>query len=153
MAPGPDGAPELGIERFNGIGCVDDPADIIGERKERDDFAPRPPPALPDGGITLTPGASLERRQRFFRGVGINGTVNRLKGGSEVFAVFPAHKRHAVAQEMDDTRLNDRLGEHSGDRVGKALKAVDDGKQDIVDAAVLQLVQSGSPRSMLRGVA
>ena len=54
---------------------------------------------------------------------------------------------------MDDTRLDDRLGEHSGDRVGKALEAVDDGKQDIVDAAVLELVQSGSPRSMLRGVA
>jgi len=36
---------------------------------------------------------------------------------------------------------------------GKALKAVDDGKQDIVDTAVLELVKSGSPRSMLRGVA
>ena len=38
-----------------------------------------------------------------------------------------------------------RLREHGGDRVGKALQAVDHGDEDVLDAAVLQLVHDPEP--------
>jgi len=37
---------------------------------------------------------------------------------------------------MDDAGLDHRFGEHRGNRVWKALRAVNDGQQDILDAAV-----------------
>src|SRR5580700_2562130 len=46
---------------------------------------------------------------------------------------------------MHDASLNRRLRKHGGDRVRKALQAVDDGDQHIFDAAVLQLVHHPQP--------
>ena len=46
---------------------------------------------------------------------------------------------------MDDARLNDRLREHRGDRLGEALEAIDDGKQDIFRAPVAKLIHHPQP--------
>ena len=42
---------------------------------------------------------------------------------------------------MNDTRLDDRFRENSGNRLGEALEAIDDGQQDILRAAVPKLVR------------
>src|SRR3546814_148529 len=136
VSPGSDRAPELRVKRLDGIGCVDDPAHFVRERKERDDLAPGAPPALADSGITLAPGTGLERRQRLFGSVGICRTVNLLECGCQPLAVFPGHEVHGVTQQVDNTGLDYRLREHRGDRIREALQAVDDGEKDIFDAAV-----------------
>ena len=46
---------------------------------------------------------------------------------------------------MDDARLNDRIGEHGGDRVGEALQAIDHGEEEIFDTAVPELVHHPEP--------
>ena len=46
---------------------------------------------------------------------------------------------------MDDAGLDDRVGEHRGDRLGEALEAVDDGQHDILRAAIAQLVHDAQP--------
>ncbi len=37
---------------------------------------------------------------------------------------------------MHDAGLDESLGEHSADRLGKALQAIDDGDQDVVEATL-----------------
>ena len=41
--------------------------------------------------------------------------------------------------------LDDRIGEHGGNRLGETLQAVDDGDQDVTEVAVLQLVHDAQP--------
>ena len=41
---------------------------------------------------------------------------------------------------MNDARLNHRIGEHGGDRVGEVLQAIVHGQDDILDTAVPEFV-------------
>ncbi len=50
-----------------------------------------------------------------------------------------------MADQVHDAGLDDRLGEDGVDRLGEALQAVDDGDQDVGDAAVLQFVHDAEP--------
>ena len=50
-----------------------------------------------------------------------------------------------MAQQVHDAGLNCGLGEHREDRLRKALQAIDHGQQDILDAAVAQLVHDTQP--------
>jgi hypothetical protein len=43
---------------------------------------------------------------------------------------------------VDDTGLHRGIREHGGDGVREAFEAVDDGQEDILDAAVLQLIRA-----------
>lgn len=47
---------------------------------------------------------------------------------------------------MNNAGLHDRVGEHGGDRLGKALQAIDHCEQDILRAAVLELVHHPEPK-------
>ena len=44
-----------------------------------------------------------------------------------------------MAQQMNHAGLDHGLREHGPDRVGETLQPVDDGEQDVLDAAVAQL--------------
>ncbi|EZP68319.1 hypothetical protein BV97_05637 [Novosphingobium resinovorum] len=46
---------------------------------------------------------------------------------------------------MDDAGLDDRLWEHGGDGLWKALQAVYDGQHDVLNTAVPQLVHHPQP--------
>ncbi len=46
---------------------------------------------------------------------------------------------------MDEAGLNDRVGGHRGDRIGKAPQAINDGEQDILDARVSEFVHHPKP--------
>lgn len=122
VAPGPDSPPELRVQRLDRVCGVDDPADFVRERKERDDLAPGTPPALADGGIALAPWAGLERRQRLFGSIGIDGAVDVLERCRKPFAVFPGDEVHGVAQQVDDAGLNDRLRETAVIASGKPFR-------------------------------
>ncbi|ESZ68224.1 hypothetical protein X726_32400 [Mesorhizobium sp. L103C105A0] len=50
-----------------------------------------------------------------------------------------------MADQVHDAGLDDGLGKDGVDRLGKALQSVDDGDQDIADAAALQLVHDAQP--------
>ncbi len=80
-------------------------------------------------------------------GVGIDGPVNAFQRGRHGFAVFTGHEIEAVAQQVNDAGLHGRLREDRGDRLGKALQAVDHGDTDqhVLDAAVFQLVHDAQP--------
>ena len=111
MAPGPDGSPQLGVQRLDGIRGVQDPPHIAGEGVKRDDLAPGAPPALSDCRVFLAPEALLEGAKRGLAGIGIDGAVNALQRTRDRFSVFPGHKIEAVAQQMDDAGLHRRLRE------------------------------------------
>ena len=53
--------------------------------------------------------------------------------------------RDAVGRPSTPTGLNDRIREYRGDRIGKALQAVDDGEEDVLDAAVAKFVHHPEP--------
>ena len=80
---------ELGIESLDGIGGVDDPADLFREAEERDDLAPRPAPALADGGVALAPFAGFEGGERLLGSLGIDVAVNALHGTRQRLAELP----------------------------------------------------------------
>ena len=63
VAPGADGAAQLGVQGLDGIRGVEDPADLVGEGVERDDLAPGAAPALADGGVFPAPVARPRRRR------------------------------------------------------------------------------------------
>jgi hypothetical protein len=46
---------------------------------------------------------------------------------------------------MDDAGLHDRRRKHRGDRLGKSLQAIDDGDQNVLDAAVPEFVHHAQP--------
>ena len=52
MPPGPDGAAELGVQRFYRVGRVDHFPDLLGEGVEWHDLRPGAPPALADRGVS-----------------------------------------------------------------------------------------------------
>ncbi len=66
VSPGPDRPPELGVQRLDGVGCVEDFAHRLGEGEVWDHLGPDPPPALADGWVALAPFAGLEGAQRRF---------------------------------------------------------------------------------------
>lgn len=68
-----------------------------------------------------------------------------LSAGITVLRSFQRHELERMADEMHDASLNDGLGKDGVDRLGKALQAVDDGDQDVGDAAVLQFVHDTQP--------
>ena len=89
VAPRSDRTPEFGVQRLDGIGGKDDPADLVGEGEERDDLAPGAPPAVADGRIALAPKPRLERRQRLFGCVGVGGVATSVARDGQIVAVLP----------------------------------------------------------------
>ncbi len=145
MPPGTHGPAQLRVQRLDGVGSVDDPANLVGEGEERDHLRPGPSPALADGGIAGAPGTGLEDRQCLLGRLGAGRAVDFLQRRRQTLAVLPRDEVHRVSQQVDDARLDDRVGKHRGDRLGKTLQAVDDGEQDILGAAVPELVHDPEP--------
>ncbi len=96
-------------------------------------------------GIFLPPMAGVESIERRLGRISILRPINRLQRAGEGFAVLPGGEIHRMADQMDDARLNDRLRKDGVDRLRKALQSVDDCDQNVIDAAVLQLVHHPQP--------
>src|SRR6201987_4248153 len=145
MTSGPNRSAQLGIERLNRIRRVQNPPDITGKRIERDDLGPGPAPTLADGRVFLAPAAILKGRQGGFAGGGVDRAINLLERRSDGLAVFPRDEIEAVTQQVDDASLNHCLRKHGGDGLGETFETIDDGDQDVLDAAIFQLIHDAQP--------
>jgi hypothetical protein len=112
------------------------------EGVERHDLAPCAPPALGDGRIAATPEAFLEGVEFGFTGFGIDGPVDHLQRGGDGFSILVGDEVEAVTQQMNHAGLDHGFREDRSDCV---LQRVNDGEQDILDAAVAQLVHNAQP--------
>ena len=115
------------------------------ESEERNDLGPGPAPALADGRVFPAPWAGFEGRQRRFAAGRVDRPVDVLQRRRDRLAVLVGDEVQAVAQQMDDAGLNRRFGKDGDDRLRKALQAIDDGDEYILDAAVFQLVHDPQP--------
>ena len=141
MAARGDGPPQLGIQGLYGIRCINDPTDLAGEGKERDDFLPHSAPALADVRIFLPPMNRRRRRREPPRRLGHQrpGPVDVLERGGDRLVVLVGHEIHGIPEQMDDAGLHDRLGKDGSDRLRAPLQAIDHSQQDVLDTAVLSL--------------
>src|SRR5208283_1912853 len=140
VPPGADCAAEFGVQRLNGIRCVEDAADLGWEGIEGYHLAPGTPPTLADGRVFAAPLPYLEGRQGRLGGGGVDGAVDVLERCRDCLAVFVGDEVEAQTQQVDDAGLHRRLWEDGQNGVGKPLQAIDHGDQDVFDAAVAQFV-------------
>lgn len=106
------------------------------------------PLALPhgrDGREFAAPLALRKGVERCRLRLGRGGHVDRLDPGSQRLAVLPASQVQRISDQMHDAGLDlggriDRL-----DRFGEAAQPIDHRDQDVVQAAVLQLVEDLQP--------
>ena len=104
-----------------------------------------PPPDLADRRVFAAPCPFLEGLQGLAAGVGVSGAIDFAEFGDDGFAVLPGHEIQRIADEMDDAGLNRDLRKDRLDRLREALQAIDDGDQDILGAASLQIVHDLEP--------
>src|SRR5665213_1466434 len=145
MAPRSDRSTQLRVQRFDGVRGVDNPADAFREREERNDQVPVAAPALRDRRILLAPRTLCEGVERGLAGLGISRAIDGPQRLRHALAILPGDKVHGMADQVDDARLDDRLRENGVDGFGEALQAIDDGNENVLGAAVLQLVHDAQP--------
>src|SRR5512134_3713279 len=153
MSTRSDSPAKLGIQAFYSIRGVDDPADIVWKREEWDDLRPVSPPGLGDRRIFLAPCAFGKVFEGELAGIGVLGLVDLLQRRGNRLAVLVRDEGARMADEMDDAGLHLGLRKDSGDRLRKALQAVDDGDQHVLDAAAFQLVHHPEPKLMVGALA
>jgi hypothetical protein len=95
-------------------------------------------------GVLLSP-LGVEGLERVPGRLGRLRAVDLAEPGGHRLAVLPGAEVERVADEMNDAGLHDRLGEGRVDRFGKTLQTVDDRDQDVLDAAVPELVHHREP--------
>ena len=77
---------------------------------------------------------------------------NLLQRRCDSLAVLVGNEVQRIADQVNDAGLDLGLWKHRGDRLRKALQAIDDGDQDVFDAAVLQLVHDAQPEFRALGL-
>jgi hypothetical protein len=142
MTAGPHGPAELGVQRLDGIRGVEDAADVARESIERDDFRSGATPTLRDGGIFLAPRPCLECIQGRSGGEIVLRPVDVLQRRGDGFAIFEGRKIQRIPQQIDDARLHRCLRKDGPNGFWKAFQAIDHGEQNVLGAAVFQLVQN-----------
>jgi hypothetical protein len=93
-----------------------------------------------------------KRLERLERGVGVDGAVDGLEVARDGLAVGVGDVAHRAADLADDAGLHPRLGEHGLDRFREAGQAVEAADQNVVDTAVVQVVEHGQPELGALGV-
>jgi len=106
---------------------------------------PVAPPAQRDRRIALSPIAGLKRFKGLPAGIGVLGPVDGSERRHDSLSILPGDELQGMPDQVNNTGLNNRLGEHGGDRLGEAFQAVDHGDQDVAEATVLQFVHDAQP--------
>lgn len=105
VASGPDRAPVAGVPRVDRVGRADDLSDLDVVVQERHELGPGVLPQRHDGPILATPGRG-ELGNAFLGGGFGRGGVDRPQVTGDLLPVLPAGVPEAVAQQMDDARLD-----------------------------------------------
>ena len=151
-APTLDDFPQTVIQRLNGVGGVDHPADLWRKTEERGQALPVPLPARHNRRIPLPP-VFGKRPQRSSGGLHRRRCVDRPEIRSHPFAVFPDDKPQAVADLMHDTQLNlgVRVNRLNGFR--QSPESIHAGDEAVLHPAVLQFVEDVEPEFGALGLA
>src|SRR5262245_40589934 len=145
MSSGPNGAAQLGVQRLDRVGGVDDPPNAFGKSEERDHEFPVAAPALYDGRILAAPRALREGLEGSLAGGGIGCAIDRPQRLRQAFAILPGGKIHRMTDQVDDTGLNDGLRENRVDGFGKTLQAIDNSDENVLCPTRLQLIDNAQP--------
>jgi len=98
------------------------------------------------------PGSGGEGLQRGPSRIGVLGSVEGAQLRHDELAIGPGHEFERMADQMDDAGLNDRAREDRLDRFREAFQAVDNGDENVADAAVPELVHHLEPELGALGV-
>src|SRR5512134_362413 len=145
MASGSDRPAQLGVQAFDGVRGVNNPANVIWKSEERDHLRPISLPGLSDGGIFLSPWAISKVIELCQSGFGILGLVNLLERRRYRFTVLVGDEGKRMADQMDDACLHLGLRKNCRNRVRETLEAVDDGDQHVLDAPGLEVIHDPQP--------
>lgn len=136
--------PDHTVQRLDGVGCIDDFADVCRVSEERRQVSQVCLPAPAYLRIAAVPG-TVERFQRlqtcFFSG----GLVDGFPVVGDCLIVLLGHETKAVAHHMHYTSLDTCLRIHSVDGVREYFQAVNTGDEDIFQTTVFQLRQHVKP--------
>lgn len=113
-----DGFSNHAIDRFNGIGGVNDFPDLVRVIEEGDQVGPVVAPGAADGGVLAVPlrGKGFQFLFCFSHG---DGLVDFPEPGGDGFAVFPGYESQGIAHHVHDTELDLCAWESGGDRFRK----------------------------------
>src|SRR5438477_8847619 len=123
------------VQRFHGIGGVNDLPNLRWESEEWNHVLPVPFPQRSYGAVLLVPFLS-ESHQFLLCRVRGGGTVDGSEVRHHVFAILPVHKLQAIANQMHDAGLNLRFGKDALNRFRKTFEAVYARNKDVLDAAI-----------------
>ena len=144
MPAGLDRLADLAVHRLDRVGRVDDLAQVLGQRQKRDDVLPAGPPTVGDHRVAGAP-FLVEALELCERGFGVGGAVDRPQVLGQRPAVLVADVAHRGSDLVNDAGLHPGLGEDGLDRVREPGEAVDAGDQDVLDAALVEVVEDGQP--------
>lgn len=127
--------PDYAVQRLDGVGCVDDFADICRVSEERRQVGPVCLPAPAYLRVATVPSAG-ERFQRLLACFFCGGLVDGFQVAGDGFVVLLGNEPQAVAHHMHDAQLDAGFRIHRVDSVREAFQPVDTGYENIVQAAV-----------------
>src|ERR671913_1247751 len=145
MASRPDGPAQLRVQRLDCVRCVDDPPDAFGKGEEWNHEVPIAAPTLGDSGILAAPWTLCEGVERGLACFGISRAIDGPQCLRHTLAILPGGKIHGMADQVNDAGLNDCLRKNRIDSFWKALQAIDNGDENVLGPAVLQLVHHAQP--------
>ena len=134
------------IERFYGVGGVDDFSDLWWEVEEGGELFPVGSPAAAYSGVLGIMGGA-EGLKRDARGLYGGSCVDGLEVGGDLLALFPVDEFEAVAQLVDDAALNAAFGIDRFKGLSEAAETVDAADEDVLTPAVFKLGGDGQPEA------
>ena len=144
VTAGSDGLADAGVDRLDRVRGAHDASDLAVEAEERDELGPGVLPQPHDCRVLVAP--RFGELEESFLGLGEGrGLVHGLQGPGDGVPVLPGGVLEAVAHQVHDAGLHDRLPPHRVHRLGQPLEAVAHHHQDVVDAAVLELGEDLQP--------
>ena len=102
--------------------------------------------------VLLSAQAAVELVEHLAGGVGVGGRVDASELAGAALAFLPGEVAQALADEVDNAGLVDRLREDGVDRLREAGEAVGADEQHVLDAAVAQLGQHARPEAGALGL-
>ena len=125
------------VHRFDGIGGVDDFADLAWKSKEGNNPLPMVHPGLADGRVLSIP--FLSKLHQALLGFCFSKCgVDEPEVSRDRFTVFVGHVGQRIPDHMDNTELHQRFREHRFNGIGKPRQAIHTGNEDVLKSAILK---------------
>lgn len=107
MSSGPYGTAQLGVQRLDRVGRVDDPPHAFREREKRYHELPVAPPALRDCRMFYAPWTLREGLKGSLASGEISYPIDGPQRLRHAFAIFPGGKVHRMTDQVGNAGLHD----------------------------------------------